>query len=108
MIRVEQEQNEQAAQKLKEDMYRRMATQGCEQQTSAPQPDAGCCGQSGADYTKGCDEPSRENLRGRAGNRFRRAHREGQLAERLAELIYMLDKHPEVARILDLLELTGA
>lgn len=49
-------------------------------------------------------EPARPGLRERIGDQSRRAGNEARKAERLKELEYLLDKHPEVARILDLLD----
>lgn len=56
----------------------------------------------------GCvtSEPARPNLRERIASDLRRAGRERLKYERLAELQHLLEKHPDVARILDLLEET--
>lgn len=48
-----------------------------------------------------CGQPS---LRERLSNRLYRAQEEARTADRLSELQYLLDKHPEVARILELLD----
>ncbi len=75
--------------------------------TTAPQ-----AGQIGPDYDKGCDnasaKPHHTGLRARVGQRFRGAQHQARNADHLAELLFLLDQHPDVARILDLLELTGA
>ena len=49
-------------------------------------------------------EPCRDNLRNRVERQMCDAARAGRKAERLAELGMLLDKNPEVARILDLIE----
>ena len=46
-------------------------------------------------------------LRDRISSRARRAGNEAIRAENLKELQYLLDKNPEVARILELLEAAG-
>ena len=53
------------------------------------------------------DEPCKAPLRDRIGSRARRAGNEARRAENLKELQYLLDKNPEVARILELLEAAG-
>lgn len=58
------------------------------------------CGVLGKDVI----EPMRDNLRGRIADQRQRAERESRRAMALAELEYLLDKNPEFARILDLLE----
>lgn len=60
--------------------------------------------QTNARMEKGCDEPMRENLRGRVHSELRRSMRESRKAENLQELAMLLDKNPEVARILELME----
>lgn len=50
------------------------------------------------------DKPS---LRNWIKSQLRRASNEAQKANALSELEYLLDKNPEVARILDLLEQVG-
>lgn len=69
-------------------------------------------GNIGPDYLKGCDtkttEPRHSGLRSRAGEAFRAAQHQAQHADRLAELMYLLDKNPHVARILDLIDQIGA
>ena len=53
------------------------------------------------------DEPCKAPLRDRIAYRARRAGNEARRAENLKELQYLLDKNPEVARILELLEAAG-
>ena len=47
---------------------------------------------------------SRLHLRDRVGKQAAEASRQSHKAERLQELAYLLDKNPEIARILDLME----
>ena len=64
----------------------------------------------GAGYAVGgmaLDEPCKAPLRDRIASRARRAGNEARRAENLKELQYLLDKNPEVARILELLEAAG-
>lgn len=56
---------------------------------------------------KSCDPPTRENLLQRFRSRLNRARRDKIKTEQLEELTYLLDKHPEVARILDLVDAIG-
>jgi len=49
-------------------------------------------------------EPAQESMRERFQYRLSRATREARSKERLEELLYLLDKNPEVARILELIE----
>lgn len=65
----------------------------------------------GAMTPKSLDEPCRASLReriemdlGRARRESRKLERESRKLERLSELESLLDKNPEVARILDLIE----
>ena len=51
--------------------------------------------------------PCKSSLRDRIASRARHAARESRHAENLKELQYLLDKNPEVARILELLEAAG-
>lgn len=51
-----------------------------------------------------CGEPMRETLTRRIDSRLYRAEKESRNNERLRELRYLLNKHPEIARILDLLD----
>ena len=51
--------------------------------------------------------PCKAPLRDRISSRARRAGNEAIRAENLKELQYLLDKNPEVARILELLEAAG-
>lgn len=48
------------------------------------------------------------SLRERVANQLHRARQEAVRRERLEELQYLLDKHPEVARMLELLEAVQA
>jgi hypothetical protein len=50
------------------------------------------------------DMPMREGLLSRVKDRAARANRDRLRSERLQELAYLLDKNPEVARILELME----
>ena len=52
----------------------------------------------------GLQEPMRDSLRNRVERQMCDAARAGRKADRLAELGMLLDKNPEVARILDLIE----
>lgn len=58
----------------------------------------------GAMTPKSLDEPCRASLRERVAMDLGRARRESRKLERLSELEFLLDKNPEVARILDLIE----
>lgn len=49
-------------------------------------------------------QPMQASLRERLREQAARARRESRKVDRLDELNYLLDKNPEVARILDLLE----
>ena len=49
----------------------------------------------------------KSSLRDRIASRARHAAHESRRAENLKELQYLLDKNPEVARILELLEAAG-
>ena len=51
-----------------------------------------------------CGMPKRLTLRGRVSQRLDDAHRAARKADRLEELQMLLAKHPDVARILDLME----
>ena len=55
-------------------------------------------------HMKGLDEPCRASLRERVAMDLIRAERESNKALRLRELNDLLDKNPDVARILDLVE----
>ncbi len=48
--------------------------------------------------------PKAPSLRERVDSQLNRARRERIKAEHLEELSYLLDKHPDISRILDLLE----
>jgi len=50
------------------------------------------------------DLPARESLLGRIRNQRSRAQMEARRMEHLFELEHLLEKNPEVARILDLLD----
>ena len=50
------------------------------------------------------DEPMRVSLRERVAMDLNRSVRESNKLQRLQELTFLLDKNPEVARILDLIE----
>lgn len=69
---------------------------------------AGKCGATPCETTAAFDpydkEPRREALRERVWTGVRRAERESRKAQQLAELAILLDKNPEVARILELIE----
>ena len=58
------------------------------------------CGQVGA----GLSEAAQPGLRERVAMNLNRAQQEARRSDVLHELQYLLDKNPEVARILDLLE----
>ncbi len=59
---------------------------------------------SGTDRSDCAFEPAQPGLRDRIRLDWARAQRESWKEGRLAELQYLLDKHPEVARILELLD----
>lgn len=64
--------------------------------------EANCC------TANQCDtKPMRESLRDRIATRRYRAEKETRKAMALAELQHLLDKHPEVARIFELMEEVG-
>lgn len=50
------------------------------------------------------DRPVRDSLQNRVGARINRLLRDGREAERLKELQSLLEKNPDLARILDLLD----
>lgn len=52
----------------------------------------------------GLDEACRPSLAERVTTQISRARREARQLDRLSELRYLLEKNPEVARILDLME----
>lgn len=55
--------------------------------------------------TTSCDAPPcRPGIRERVGSQLRESNRQLEKAGRLNELAFLLDKNPEVARILDLLD----
>lgn len=64
-------------------------------------------GSVGAMRTECGDQPLREGMIGSLHNRLARAQRESRKAEQLSELLYLLDKNPETARILDLVDAVG-
>jgi hypothetical protein len=67
--------------------------------------DAAAQQSTGAGYVgEMCAEPP---FRERMQSRLHHARREGHKAHQVEELIYLMDKHPEVARILELIELVG-
>lgn len=51
--------------------------------------------------------PARETLRNRMARGVDRIHRDRDCANKMEELVYLLDKNPEVARILDLFDEVG-
>lgn len=53
-------------------------------------------------------QPARETLIGRIRNQVSRCSREARKAKQYKELQYLLDKNPEVARILELLDVVQA
>jgi hypothetical protein len=61
---------------------------------------------SGA-QTAQCGRPMENSLRERLERNLHRARREGHRQHRLEELVFLLDKNPEIARILDLVEDLG-
>jgi hypothetical protein len=54
--------------------------------------------------TNSLDEPCRASLRERVESHLYRAKRESRNQTKLEELCKLLEKHPDVARILDLVE----
>ena len=58
------------------------------------------CGQVGSTLS----QPAQPGLRERVAMNLNRAQQEARRAEVLHELQYLLDKNPDIARILDLLE----
>ena len=67
-----------------------------------------CCGQSKpatiGGYAERVPEPAHPSLMERVHQQRKRAQQEAIHAERLAELQMLLEKNPEIAHILDLLE----
>ena len=61
----------------------------------------------GLNVPSGPDTLRRATLSERVSNRLYRAQQEAYKAERLAELARLLEKNPEIARILDLVEELG-
>ena len=67
---------------------------------------ANTCGAAlGIDRLMGLDEPRRASLRDRGAYQQRDAIRASRQADQLAELALLLERNPEVARILDLMEI---
>jgi hypothetical protein len=68
------------------------------------------CGQQEATAGRvGFDEPcAAPSFRERLTSRRDRAARESRKFGQVDELLWLLDKHPEVARILELIEIVGA
>jgi hypothetical protein len=64
----------------------------------------GMLGSTSTPYGMSFDEPCRASLRERVAMDLRRSQKEADKRDRLAELDMLLDKHSEIARILDLLE----
>lgn len=62
------------------------------------------CNTAGIGGTLRGDLPARESLLGRIRNQRSRAQMEARRMEHLFELEHLLEKNPEVARILDLLD----
>ncbi len=56
-------------------------------------------------YATRFDDPGRVGIRERVENDLNRASREARKLEQLHELSFLLQKNPEVARILDLIEI---
>ncbi|MES2136110.1 MAG: hypothetical protein V4502_03495 [Pseudomonadota bacterium] len=54
-----------------------------------------------------CGNSVEPPFRDRLQNRLHHARREAEKANRIEELLYLLDKQPEVARILELVEAVG-
>ena len=52
-------------------------------------------------------EPARQSLRERVQSGLRRAQREAIKHDRLSELNFLLEKYPEIARMLELIEALG-
>jgi hypothetical protein len=75
-----------------EKMYQSNLAQG-----SARTPTSGLLGYEAT-------QPVRPNLRERVASDLGRARRDANKRDRLEELQLLLDKHPDIARILDLLE----
>lgn len=63
---------------------------------------AQCCANGSIGYDNA--KVAAPSLRERIAGQRQRAHIEATRAMRLEELEYLLDKHPEISRILDLLE----
>lgn len=80
--------------KVEEQIEKARHAQGCAQTTS------GNIGSAKPDY----DRPARPSLRERIEDIKRRSEDSERKGNRAAELGYLLDTNPEVARILDLLE----
>jgi hypothetical protein len=71
---------------------------------TANQPANARCGTIGTQNTKMCEEPARDSLRDRVRSQVQQANRQAIRAGRLSELEYLLDKYPEVGRILELMD----
>lgn len=65
--------------------------------------DASQCGELRG-LGRAVDDPCRQTLNERIASQLRRAQRESSNLSALGELQYLLEKNPETARILDLLE----
>lgn len=65
---------------------------------------AGQGGTMGLKSDRCADQPNRPSLRERVHSQLYRAEKEARQVSKLEELRWLLDKNPDVARILDLLE----
>lgn len=82
--------------------------QACQQQNSAkysPQHAAKGLASDSGYIGRGLDEPCRVPLREQVAGSLSRSYRESRRVDQLAELQGLLDRNPEVARILDLLDI---
>lgn len=89
-------------------MFEEQATKERTEKASAMAGQVGTSGLRGqANQAMDCERPARLSLYHRFHSQLERARREGNKAMQLEELVYLMDKHPEVARILELVDALG-
>lgn len=82
----------------------RQQQQKLEDMAKQAQTSPGLAGSAGYDNAT----PMRETLTNRLRSRRVDSARQAERREQFDELIYLLDKNPEIARILDLIEAVGS
>jgi predicted Zn-dependent peptidase len=85
------------------DRAKRLMTE-MEEKAYAAKTQGGLGGYANCETAQACDAEYRPGLRERVSSQLRDINRQEKKGLRLAELQHLLDKNPEVSRILDLLE----